>query len=114
VLSVVTPVAASVPGLVLTDKDLKRVQNQLELIKAAASQLPTGTLSASAPDLTENRLTVGEGAGLRALRALLHFEDKERSFGDLRKVSTEAGDILWVCPKHEKELRSSPRGGSRI
>ncbi len=105
----VIPVAASLPGVMLADEDLKRVQHQLELLKAVARELPTTAARASATDLAGDRLKAEEGAGLRALRALLLAEDEDRMFGDLRKVSTESGEIVWVCPKHDERLRSSAR-----
>lgn len=106
VLSVVIPVAASLPGVVLSGEDLQRVKNQLELMKEIAAQLPQIKVSPSATRTTVDRLTPEEGAGLRALRALLLTEDKYRIFGDLRKVGTESGEIIWVCPRHEEMLRT--------
>lgn len=106
VLSVVIPVAASLPGVVLSGEDLQRVKNQLELMKEIAAQLPRIKVSPSATSTTVDRLTPEEGAGLRALRTLLLTEDKYRIFGDLRKVGTESGEIIWVCPRHEEMLRT--------
>lgn len=101
VLRVVVPVAASVPGVVLSEPDLKRVQHQLDLVKAVAAQLPDDLPAATGVD----GLRAEEGAGLRTLRALLLAHDEHRRFGDLRKVVTESGDVLWVCPEHTRGPR---------
>jgi CheY-like chemotaxis protein len=106
VLSVVIPIAASLPGVVLSGQDFQRVQNQLELMKEVAAQLPQIKVCPSVTSTTVDRLTPEEGAGLRALRAMLLTEDKDRILGDLRKVGTEIGGIIWVCPKHEEMLRT--------
>jgi CheY-like chemotaxis protein len=107
VLSVVISIAASIPGAVLSGEDFQRVQNQLELMKEIAAQLPQFNVSLSVTSTTVDRLTPEEGAGLRALRSLLLIEDRGRIFGDLRKVGTESGEIIWVCPRHEEMLRTS-------
>ena len=75
---------------------MKEVVAQLPQIKVSAPTSPT-----------VDRLTAEEGAGLRALRALLLAEDRSRIFGDLRKVGTESGEIVWLCPRHEEVLRTS-------
>lgn len=109
VLSMVIPIAASIPGVVLTGADVQRVQYQLELLKEVAGQLPRTGIDVSVAGTTVDRLTAEEGAGLRALRALLLAEDKDRIFGDLRKVGTEAGEIVWVCPRHDAMRRTQLR-----
>ncbi len=106
VLSVVIPIAASIPGVVLTSESFQKVQYQLELMKEVVAQLPQIKVSAPTSP-TVDRLTAEEGAGLRALRALLLAEDRSRIFGDLRKVGTESGEIVWLCPRHEEVLRTS-------
>ena len=98
-LRVVVPVAAALPGALAND-DLKRVEQQLELLKAVAEQLPEQLTT----DGDAERVRAEEGAGLRALRTLLLAQDDIRAFGDLRKVVTATGDILWVCPEHERRL----------
>ena len=47
----------------------------------------------------------GEGAGLREFHQLLREADKEktRAWGGLRRVSTPANDVFWVCPNHYTE-----------
>jgi len=104
VLSIVIPIAASLPGVVLSAEDFQRVQYQLELMKEVAAQLPRVRVSTLVTSTGIDRLTVEEGAGLRALRALLLAEDKNRIFGDLRKVGTNSGEIIWVCPIHQELL----------
>ena len=46
-----------------------------------------------------------EGAALREFHDLLRQLDKDRTrtWGGLQRVTTPAGDILWVCPQHYKE-----------
>jgi len=107
ILSIVIPVAASIPGVVLNGNDFQRVQYQLELMKEVAGQLPQAEVPASITNSVVDRLTAEEGAGLRALRSLLLTEDKDRIFGDLRKSAMESGEIIWVCPRHEEILRIS-------
>ena len=113
ILSIAVPVAASLPGIVLSGEDFQRVQYQLEFMKEIATQLPP-VASAGLTAIAEvGRLSAEEGAGLRALRAVLLAEDNNRVFGDLRKRGTEDGDIIWVCPGHHRMLRGTtgpPRG----
>jgi CheY-like chemotaxis protein len=104
ILSIVIPIAASIPGVVLNADDFQRVQNQLELMKEVAGQLPHAEAPASITSRAVDHLTAEQGAGLRTLRSLLLTEDKNRIFGDLRKVGTESGETVWVCPRHEKLL----------
>jgi internalin A len=105
VLSVVIPIAGSIPGVVLSSEDFQRVQYQIELMKEVVAQLPQIMVSTSTSPAVD-RLTAEEGAGLRALRALLLAEDKNRIFGDLRKAGTESGEIMWLCSRHEEALRT--------
>lgn len=100
-LRVVVPVVTAVPGVILPDDDLKRIRHQLDLLKAVAAQLPAGLPAEGGA----SGVRAGEGAGLRALRGLLLGLDEARAFGDLRKVVTESGWILWVCPEHREMIR---------
>lgn len=100
ILSIVIPIAANIPGVVVSGNDIQRVQHQLDLMKAVAGQLPRTDVPASTTSSAVDRLTAEEGAGLRALRSLLLTEDKDRIFGDLRKAATGSGEIIWVCPRH--------------
>ena len=106
-LRLLVPVAGDVPGVVLPEHQLRHISHQLELMKSLASSLPYDLgRSWSTPATIEAqsaRLTAAEGAGLRALRALLFEQDRSRSFGDLRRVRTVSGDLLWVCPTHYRE-----------
>jgi len=99
VLRIVVPVAAAVPGVVLPESDLERVQHQLELVTAVAGQLPQEPLPPDVKVASGTGIRAEEGAGLRALRALLLELDEQRLFGDLRKVR-RGGAVLWVCPEH--------------
>ena len=37
---------------------------------------------------------------MRAIRQIIFQQDQVRSFGDMRRVTTAAGDYLWLCPDH--------------
>jgi hypothetical protein len=102
VLRIVVPVAAGVPGVVLPEGELERVQHQLALATAVAGQLPQESPAAGVEVTSGTGIQAEQGAGLRALRALLLELDSDRLFGDLRKV-VRGGVVLWVCPEHARD-----------
>ncbi|MEL6160447.1 MAG: COR domain-containing protein [Cyanobacteria bacterium J06627_32] len=44
------------------------------------------------------------GSNLRALHEFLKEKDKERNWGNLSRVKTPEGDVLWLCEHHKKEF----------
>ena len=84
---------------------LEHAKAELEAMKTLVEELPSelrqdqgitqGDLGAAMGQLTE-----AEGAGLRALRAILLGHDKLRFFGGMRRVQVASGDFLWICPDH--------------
>jgi Leucine-rich repeat (LRR) protein len=71
-----------------------------------AKVLPDGVTAHVERGLASSRgeagLSPAEGAGLRALRAMLLRKDVARFFGGLRRVQAPT-DLLWVCTNHLKE-----------
>ena len=102
-LQVVVPIAASVAGVVMTDKQSKHAQHELELMKTLVAQLPDQKHEDQRELISRestSQLTPAEGKAARALRILLFEKDHMRAFGDLRRVQTPSGDFVWVCSNH--------------
>ncbi len=104
-LKTVLPVAGAALKAGLDETLLKEVGPKLELMEKLASTILKGDFDiASAQEDTEELLTHAEGAGLRELHALLLELDPAKSWGNLKRVLTPAGDYLWLCPEHYGEF----------
>ncbi len=105
-LRLVVPIAASVTDMVMTDKQLKRAQNELKLMTTLVADLPDQTIEdrreLSLPEFG-SRLTSAQGQAARALRMVLFENDHIRAFGGMHRVQAPSGDFLWVCPRHYTE-----------
>ncbi len=103
------PIGSAALGAVLPERELKRVREELELMKALAERLPAHGHDGLLPiervlpmlDPEDNPIQGIEGAGLRALRSVLVELDQAMLFGDLRRVVAPSGEYLWVCPRPE-------------
>ncbi|WP_305790188.1 COR domain-containing protein [Symbioplanes lichenis] len=103
-LRLVVPVTAAVAGVVLPKPDLDDINAELQLMKVVAERLPAQVdRPERESEVTENNLTMAEGAALRAFRALLFRQDPSQHFGGLRRVQAPSGEFLWVCPRHYQE-----------
>jgi hypothetical protein len=102
-LRLVVPVYGAVPGLFLSEHDLKAVAPKLTFMEKLVAAIPKvdPQLDPSIPGI--GQLSRAEGAALRTLRALLLEEDKSRFFGDLRRQRTSDGTFVWICPDHHSQ-----------
>jgi internalin A len=93
----------AVPGVTLAGgADYKAVVERLEAMGKLLNLLPDRMSDQPAdPGLTSGP-EPAEGAGLRALRALLDAVDPHRGYGGLDVGRTAAKDTLWVCPQHRR------------
>jgi internalin A len=98
-LKFVVPISAAAYASTLSEQQLKDVRADLDLMKTIADKLPEASLVTRAVE-TKAAMTAAEGAGLRALRVLLAKLDESEEFGGMRRVFSNSGDILWVCPEH--------------
>ncbi len=84
---------------------LNEVGPKLQLMERLASVLLKGDLDVpSSREETDQLVTRAESAGLRELHSLLLDLDPTRSWGNLKRVLTPAGDYLWLCPEHYGEF----------
>ena len=99
-LQLVVPVSGT--GTEISEQDMTSMKADLALMKTIVEKL-----SAPAADSpgggNDAGLTRAEGAGLRALRALLADVDPASVFGGLRRRQTPSGDFVWICPDHIHE-----------
>ena len=105
-LQLVVPIVASAASVVLSEKQFKNAQHQLDLMKTLVAGLPHQEFEDHAELMaTESarRLTSAEGQAARAIRVLLFEKDPTRAFGDLRRVQTPSGEFVWVCTDHYQE-----------
>ncbi len=96
-LRLLVPVGGAVYATILSEDELKEVRSEIDLTKVLADKFPRVETEKS--DI-QHGMTKAEGAGLRALRALLLKLDPANRFGDLRRAGTASGDLIWVCPRH--------------
>ena len=101
-LQLVAPIAVPTAALIATGKHAEAVQNELKLMNALISDLPSPDIDRQSiiDQFAERPLTQAQGEALRGIRAVILEHDRMRAFGDLRRVQSPAGDFLWVCPEH--------------
>lgn len=104
-LRLVVPIAGGIAGVILSEKDIEAIKQELELMKAITDQLPANPEDNAGAELVDGhgRLTSAEGAGLRGFRYTLFQVDPSHSFGGLRRCQAPSGEFLWVCPDHYSE-----------
>ena len=102
-LQVIVPVATAGLGVGMAEKELTSITDELALMKTVVETLPAPAADGPAYGDDTDGLTKAEGAGLRALRALLAEKDKASVFGGLRRRQTPGGDFVWICPQHIHE-----------
>ncbi len=104
-LKTVLPVAGAAVKAGLDETLLKEVGPKLQLMEKLASTLLKADFDApNAQEATEELLTRAEGTGLRELHTLLLDLDPAKTWGNLKRVLTPAGEYLWLCPKHYGEF----------
>jgi internalin A len=108
-LQLAAPVAIAIEVATQPISLQSEVQSRLEIMKAIIDDIPDDALSdVGGDDLPESYgqrdgLARAEGQALRAMRQVLFQEDPAHAFGDMRRVQSPAGDLLWVCPVHYPE-----------
>lgn len=97
------PVAGAVPGLFLSEHEMKAIVPELTFMEKLVAAIPEGRPGVERSIPEANQLSRAEGAALRTLRTLLLEEDRGRAFGDLRRQRTSDGTFVWICPEHYPE-----------
>jgi internalin A len=102
-LQLVTPIAGSLAGVLLTPGQLRAAQSEIQLMTALVADLP-GKNPIADDDLATldsgGQLTSAQGQAWRALRLLLFEHDRTRVFGGLSRMQDPSGEFLWICPDH--------------
>jgi hypothetical protein len=113
-LRVAVPVAGAVAGMGSLEEMAAQAQQEIEQMDSLNEVSSQRRSLDYATDEADGDLTLPEGAGLRALRALLLELDPPQAFGGLRRVLTPSGDFIWVCsihyPDYDPGLPSLPGG----
>ena len=102
-LQLVVPLAGSLAVASLPLMQTETAAADLEVMKIIVDDLPQESVTELADfdsDQATGKMTAAEGAGLRALRAVVFKHDPSRQFGGLRRIQSAAGDFLWICPDH--------------
>lgn len=104
-LRLVVPLAGAVATAAMPAVQGTSTQNDLKIMTTLIDDLPATADQHDETGLAKfsGQLTVAQGEALRALRAIIFEHDRLRAFGDLRRVQTSAGDLLWVCKDHYHE-----------
>jgi len=104
-LQLIVPLAGAVATAAVPAVQRTSAQDDLKIMTTLIGDLPVIAGQHDEKDLAKfsGQLTPAEGEALRALRAIIFEHDRLRSFGDLRRVQTAAGDLLWVCRDHYHE-----------
>ena len=94
--------AALVPGanLLLHPEAFQPIQHQLDTMSKISGTMRGELNSPQSPAALSNVLNPAEGAALRGLQQLLNELDPSQQWGNLRRVTNQSRDILWVCPQH--------------
>jgi internalin A len=106
VLQLVHPLAGSLAVALLPEGQLglaKICINEMEAVLTDVPEISESGARKSGTSKATRQLTIAEGEGLRALRALVFEHDIQRAFGGLRRVQNETGEFLWVCEGHYPE-----------
>jgi len=107
-LQLAVPVAAAIDLAMLPSAARDDAKARLDVMQSIIADLPAGALQVTGYDFADlgddsRKLTQAEGQALRVLREIIFREDPLRAFGDMRRVQTPSGDLLWVCPDHYAE-----------
>jgi internalin A len=107
-LQLVVPVATAIDVAALPSAQQADAQARLAVMQAIVTDLPIGTPELGEREFADRdnggvKLTPAEGQALRAVRQIVFENDPLRAFGDMRRVQSPAGDLLWVCPVHYPE-----------
>ncbi len=103
-LRTVLPIAGAAFKAGLDETLLKEIGPKIQLMERLTSTLLKGDFDVpSAQEETDQLVTRADGAGLRELHSLLLELDPAKTWGNLKRVLTPAGDYLWLCPKHYGE-----------
>ena len=107
-LQLIVPVAAAIDVASLPPAQRDNAQARLDVMQAIVDDLPADTLAITDREFTDRdgnprKLTRAEGQALRAVRQIVFEKDPLRAFGDMRRVQSPPGDLLWVCPVHYPE-----------
>jgi internalin A len=104
-LQLIVPLAGAVATAAVPAVQRTSTQNDLKIMTTLIGDLPAIAGQQDEKDLGKfsGQLTAAQGEALRALRAIIFEHDRLRAFGDLRRVQSPAGDLLWVCRHHYHE-----------
>jgi internalin A len=107
-LKLVVPVAAALDVAALQSARRDDVEARLDVMKAIVDKLPDITPDLNDREFTKSRqapqrLTRAEGQAMRAVRHIIFEKDPSHAFGDMRRVQSPSGDLLWVCADHYYE-----------
>jgi hypothetical protein len=104
-LQLIVPLAGAVATAVVPAVQRTSTQNELKIMTTLVGDLSVTVGQHDEKDLAKfsGQLSAAQGEALRALRAVIFERDRLRAFGDLRRVQTPAGDLLWVCRDHYHE-----------
>jgi Leucine-rich repeat (LRR) protein/GTPase SAR1 family protein len=84
----------------------KQIELTVELFKTAIELAPILDDDEDRPDISRTGELGSafevQGAALRALHTFLQEVDPKRHWCGLRKVATNDGNLLWLCPEHAR------------
>ncbi len=84
----------------------KQIELNVELFKTALELAPRLDDDEERPDFGRagelGRAFEVQGAALRAIHTFLQEVDPKRHWCGLRKVATNDGNLLWLCPEHAR------------
>ena len=99
-------IGAVVDSVVITSLD-----SQISLLETIVGDIADVNLPDAKADLERSVRGDHEpatGAALRAVHAFLDKADPDHNWGDLARVITPEGNILWLCAEHRKQYEAKP------
>ncbi|WP_175471885.1 COR domain-containing protein [Geodermatophilus telluris] len=100
-LKLLVPFASTAISDVFDADDAERVNRHLAMMKDLAGEVnELGDSRDALGGGSGTKISVAEGAALRALATFLNEEDVSQGWGGLRRRMTSSGDFVWICPRH--------------
>jgi hypothetical protein len=106
------PLAGKSLEVVLSEVDVKNWEHTISLLEEITQDIPKlPTFESIDRGITSPALR-GEqemvGPALRVLQSYLETVDRQKFWGDLHRMLTPDGHILWLCASHRQQYEAKP------
>lgn len=95
-------------GAVIDAVEFTNLDKQISLLETITSDVADLNLPGARADLERSAFMEREQPALRAVHTFLDKADPNHTWGDLHKIVTPDGNILWLCAEHRKDYEAKP------